>query len=180
MNEDRRDQFLLHLYDNLWDSIDRSESGVWQFVGLNAALFAVIALMWTEQLPKDVAGFIGLVIVFWGINIVLNAGWWFNHNLNFVRNIELHFLTKQDYGRIWPIAYRTTRARTINTLNLVHLVAFIGLGIGLLFLTGLSSRIIAFTVVGIAITTFHYLRSRQRLMEFVAGTTPVANDLMKD
>jgi hypothetical protein len=45
MSLDQRDQFLLHLYDKLWDSIDRSESGVWQFVGLNAALFAAIALI---------------------------------------------------------------------------------------------------------------------------------------
>ncbi|MCB9105080.1 MAG: hypothetical protein H6633_12685 [Anaerolineales bacterium] len=48
MELDKRDKFLFHLYDKLWDSIERSETGVWQFIGFNAALFGIIVLV----LPK--------------------------------------------------------------------------------------------------------------------------------
>lgn len=167
---EKRDQFLLHLYDNLWDSIDRSELGVWQFVGLNAALFTIIALIYTEKLSTEVAGAFGMIIVFWGMNIVINAGWWFNHNLNIIRNIEREFFDPADYGRILPEGYKQHKVQALNALNRIHLVAFGLLGIGLILATKGEWFVILLGAIGLVATAAHLATSKRRLGEFAAGT----------
>jgi len=38
---DKHDQFLLNLYNQLWNSITQVEEGLWQFVGIYAGILGV-------------------------------------------------------------------------------------------------------------------------------------------
>lgn len=40
--DSKREQFLLHLYDQLWQSIGRAEQGIWQYLGLYSVIIGIV------------------------------------------------------------------------------------------------------------------------------------------
>ena len=171
MELDKRDKFLFHLYDKLWDSIERSETGVWQFIGFNAALFGIIVLVFTEKLPVDVAGIFGMIIAFWGMNVSINSGWWFNHNLTIVKNIEQQFLYSDDFSRILPSSYKERKPGSMNLLNKIHFYAFFAVSFGVLYFTWSYITFCLF-VVGTIVSFYHYRKSYMSIVELIKQTDP--------
>jgi hypothetical protein len=88
---DKRDQFLLNLYNQLWNSITRVEEGLWQFVGIYAGILGVHWVLGKQQ--PALAAWLTMLASFWGINIAVNAGKWFERNRMMIISIEKQFLT---------------------------------------------------------------------------------------
>ena len=123
MDWNKRDEFLLHLYDQLWNSVTRVEQGLWQFIGIYAG---IIGIHWAigQQQPALAACLIVLAS-FWGINIAINAGKWFERNRMMVINIEKQFLSSDDLGMIIPTRYHKRSPRRFFTLlDRLHMLIF--------------------------------------------------------
>lgn len=99
---DRRDDFLLSMYAELWENINRHILVVWQSVGLLFAAFAAMVLSEAEYLQPDIATALVLVVCFWVIAHAYDASGWFNRNLAIISNIEREFLAPADKQRIHP------------------------------------------------------------------------------
>jgi|GEM_PF-2275486 len=125
MNGNRRDEFLLHLYDRLWGSIDRTEGGLWQFLGLYVGIIGVYWIAGRGGLNPTVAAYLTITASFWGINIAINAGKWFERNRMMIINVEKRFLDPDDLGRIIPTSYHDRRPRKLFTvLDRIHAIVF--------------------------------------------------------
>lgn len=169
-----RNEFLLRLYDDLWRSIDRVESGIWQFVALYAVIAGLMISTVRESVPRSIAVVFSLIISFWGINVAINAGKWFNRNLAFVINIEKQFLFAEDLGRILPAAFHKRRTRVLNTLNMIHTAAFLFTAIVSLWIgwADIPFIVASIMVLGLLVTIYHYLIAMREVRDFIRETDP--------
>ena len=120
---EKRDQFLLHLYDQLWNSITRIEQGLWQFIGIYAGIFG--AHLYIGKSQPMLAVILTILAAFWGINIAINAGKWFERNRMLIINIEMQFLSEEDSRKIMPSEYRQKKPRKFFTvLDRIHILVF--------------------------------------------------------
>ena len=125
MNEDKREQFLLHLYDQLWRSIERRESGLWQFLGL-CGIILVYLVASIEKVPPDLAAYLVIVVSFFGIIIAIHSGKWVELNRMMIVNIEKQFLDNNDLGMIIPLYFHMRNPRKFFTgLTVIHISFFL-------------------------------------------------------
>lgn len=87
-------EYLLHLYDQLWENMRAKENRLWSFLSLyGAAVGLVFAGGQASGLPG--AELFVLIIVMglttWAVLIILNANYWIRRNLLMVRGIEKRF-----------------------------------------------------------------------------------------
>lgn len=173
---DERKEFLLHLYDQLWLSIMRVEQGLWQFIGIYAGIIGVHAVIGKEQ--PHLAVYLITIVSFWGINIAINAGKWFERNRMMIINIEKEFI-KENLERIMPISYHEKGFRKwFTALDRIHIVIFTA-NIVVSFLVYWDSLLRPITnlvwfvtlgLVGLIGTILHLRTARKELEEFVKGT----------
>ena len=123
----QRDAFLLQMYREMWNNVNRHLSIVWQSAGVLAGAFAIFALVEKKTLSIDLASALIVVIASWLVAHTYDANAWFNRNLVIVANIERQFLTTNDSR---DIHYFFTRHRAGN--NMVgHLQIHRNLGMGI-------------------------------------------------
>jgi hypothetical protein len=94
--EDRRDAFLLEMYKQMLNDINRHILVVWQSVGVLVSAFAFLSLVEKQVIPLDVAVSLIVVLAGWAYGHLLDAGYWYNRNLVIIANIERLFLTASD------------------------------------------------------------------------------------
>jgi hypothetical protein len=111
----RRDDFLLAMYNQMWGNIDRHILVIWQSVGALLGAFAVLALIEKNVLPVDLACSIMVVICAWVAAHVIDANYWFTRNLVIIINIERQFLLSKDLQDIHPY-FRDHRRPTLDHL----------------------------------------------------------------
>lgn len=93
---DRRDEFLVKMYEQMFNDIDRHHKIVWQVIGVLVGSFAVIALTEKGLIPLNIAVSIVILISLWVIAHVYDSNYWYNRNLVIISNIERQFLKKED------------------------------------------------------------------------------------
>jgi hypothetical protein len=127
----RRD-FLLAMYGQLMNDINRHIVVVWQSVGVLFGAFAVFALVEKRIISLDIATSLVLMLCAWVIAHVYDAGYWYNRNLVIIANIERQFLRPSD---LRDIHYYFGRHRKTGAL-ITHLEIqiFLALGVALLLL----------------------------------------------
>jgi hypothetical protein len=108
----RRDDFLLAMYSQMWGNIDRHILVIWQSVAALLGAFAVLALIEKNVLPIDLACSILVVICAWVVAHVIDANYWFARNLVIITNIERQFLLASDLVSIHPY-FRVHRKPTL-------------------------------------------------------------------
>jgi hypothetical protein len=91
---DENKEFLLHLYDALWENMRSKESRLWTFLSLyGAAVGLVFAGGQVSQTPG--ADLFAIVIVMglttWAVLIILNSIWWSARNQLMVSQIEKRY-----------------------------------------------------------------------------------------
>jgi len=125
-----RKEFLIHMYDQMFNDINRHILVVWQSVGVAIGAFALIGLAERAILPLDVA--VGLIslIGLWLLAHLEDASYWYNRNLAIIANIERQFLKKADLKNIH---YYFGKHRRKNVM-LTHLKIQYLFGIGIIFL----------------------------------------------
>lgn len=100
-----RKKFLLHMYDQLWQSIQRVDGGIWSFVAAYAAIAVSFSAGFQGTISIFFASIFSIIIAFWGMNLSIVSSRWFNRNLIQITNIEEAFLENEDFGRIFPEDY---------------------------------------------------------------------------
>lgn len=136
LNE-RRDTLLLHMYDQMFNDINRHILVVWQSVGTLIGAFAIFALAEKEIITVDVASALLIVIAGWLLAHLYDASYWYNRNLVIIANIERNFLSKEDLRRIH---YYFGKHRPSNKM-IKHLQIQYALGVG----------------IGVLVLVFHFL-----------------------
>ncbi len=104
-------EFLLHLYEQLWENMRSKENRLWSFLSLyGAAVGLVFAGGQASGLPG--AELFALIIVMglttWAVLIILNANYWIRRNLLMVSGIEKRYpgIERGIYPREFPEARR--------------------------------------------------------------------------
>jgi hypothetical protein len=97
---DRRDTFLIEMYNQMFNDINRHILVIWQSAGLVVGAFAIYALVEKQILPLDLATAIMVLLCGWHYSHLVDASYWYNRNLAIISNIERQFLEKDDQTQI--------------------------------------------------------------------------------
>jgi hypothetical protein len=128
--EDYRKEFLLRMYDQMFNDIDTHILVIWQSVGVVVGAFAVFALVEKNIIPMDYACSLMVMLSAWLIAHLYDASYWYNRNLVIIANIERQFLSGTD---LKDIHYYFGKHRA-KAAMLTHLKIQYGLGIGIALL----------------------------------------------
>lgn len=107
---DRKD-FLIEMYKQLSNEIDRHIKVIWQIVGVLLSTFTVYALVQKNALSLDMATSILVLVSGLSVAIVIESNYWYNRNLVIISNIERQFLLDSDSK---DIHYYFTKHRSNN------------------------------------------------------------------
>lgn len=124
--DDRR-EFLLEMYRQMMNDINRHITVVWQSVGVVVGAFAIFALVEKKVMSLDIAATTVVVLCAWLLAHLLDASYWYNRNLAIIANIERQFLQQSD---LRDIHYYFGKHRPDNKM-ISHLRIQGGLGAGL-------------------------------------------------
>lgn len=129
MNDERK-EFLVQMYNQMFNDINRHIMVVWQSIGVLIGAFAIFALVEKNIVSLDVAVSLIVLLAAWLIAHLLDASYWYNRNLVIIANIERQFLTKDD---LKLIHYYFGAHRPKNRM-ITHLKIQVALGVGLVSL----------------------------------------------
>ncbi len=93
---ENREAFLIKMYEQMFNDIDRHHKIVWQVVGVLIGSFAFLALAEKGIVSLDIAVSIIVLIILWVIAHVYDSNYWYNRNLVIISNIERLFLKQSD------------------------------------------------------------------------------------
>ena len=93
---DKRDQFLIAMYNQLMNDINRHIIVVWQSIATLVAAIAAFSLVKDNIISIDIAVTVVLIACVWLIAHVYDASYWYNRNLVIIANIERQFLLQND------------------------------------------------------------------------------------
>jgi hypothetical protein len=125
-NQDRT-QLLLHMYDQMFNDIDRHILVIWQAIAAIIGAFAFLALVEKSIVSIDIAIALIVLVAAWLIAHVYDAAYWYNRNLVIIANIERQFLLPEDQRNIH---YYFGNHRPNNKM-MMHLRIQFLLGVGL-------------------------------------------------
>lgn len=160
MNDDRK-EFLIQMYNQMYNDINRHIMVVWQSIGVLIGAFAVFALVEKNIVSLDVAVALIVLLTAWLIAHLLDASYWYNRNLVIIANIERQFLSKEDLSLI----HYYFGAHRPNNRMLTHLKIQVALGIGLAILViGYHASIRVLPGICSPISSFELSRSLPYLL----------------
>ena len=107
--EKARSDFLIAMYNQMMNDINRHIIVVWQDVGVLLGAFAVFALVEKQILSLDIATALIILLCIWMLAHVYDASYWYNRNLVIIANIERQFLRDSD---LKEIHFRRRRPQT--------------------------------------------------------------------
>ena len=101
--EDSRGKFLLAMYSQLWNNINRHVLLVWQPVATLGATLGLLSLVDKGVFNLDWATALAITVATWLIAHTMDASTWFDRNQRMIANIERQFLTEEDAKKISPV-----------------------------------------------------------------------------
>jgi hypothetical protein len=154
--KNNRSEFLIQMYNQMFNDIDRHILVVWQSIGVLIGAFAVFALVEKNIVPLDVAVALIVLLTAWLLAHLLDAGYWYNRNLVIIANIERQFLDQSDLRKIH---YYFGAHRPKNRM-LTHLKIQVALGIGLsLLVLGYHASVQVVPGLSLPISNFEFSRA---------------------
>lgn len=125
-----RDEFLVEVYRQMMNDINRHIMVVWQSVGVLVGAFAIFALVEKQVVSADIACSIVVLLCGWLWAHLVDAGYWYNRNLAIISNIERQFLVQDDLKNI----HYYFGSHRKNNKMITHLRIQLALGLGLALL----------------------------------------------
>lgn len=98
----RRDDFLFHMYNQMFNDINRHINIIWQPITVLVGSLGLIAIGVKDIIPIDLAITLIILLVGWLIANIYDSAYWYNRNLVIIANIERQFLLTSDQ---WNICY---------------------------------------------------------------------------
>jgi hypothetical protein len=164
MNDERK-EFLVHMYNQMFNDINRHIMVVWQSIGVLIGAFAIFALVEKNIVSLDVAVSMIVLLTAWLAAHLFDASYWYNRNLVIIANIERQFLAKED---LKLIHYYFGAHRPKNRM-ITHLKIQVALGAGLAILVlGYHASIRVLPELAAPLSSFELSRSLPYLL-FVAS-----------
>jgi hypothetical protein len=99
-SQGKREEFLLRMYDQMFNDINRHIMVVWHSVGVLMGAFAVLALVEKRIIAIDVGIALIVLISSWLVAHTYDSAYWYNRNLVIIANIERLFLERDDLRRV--------------------------------------------------------------------------------
>jgi hypothetical protein len=130
--EKRRYDFLLKLYDQLWNSINARLSLIWESIGILVSAFAIFALTEKNIISLSIASAIMVVLSAWYIAHNIDMSYWYNRNLAMIANIERQFLFVEDAKLIYW--YFISHVKKNKMVTYLQIQTMLGFGISLIVL----------------------------------------------
>jgi hypothetical protein len=137
---DRRDDFLIEMYRQMLNDINRHILVVWQSVTALIGAFAILSLVEKQIITLDLATSILILLCAWLWAHLIDASYWYNRNLAIIANIERQFLGSTDLRNIhYYFGSHRPDNRMIKHLRIQQML---GLGLGsLVLLYHFSTRV---------------------------------------
>lgn len=98
----RRSDFLIAMYGELMEDINRHIVVIWQMVGVVTASVAALVLAEKNNIPSAYAIVLILGVCTWALEHLHDSNFWYNRNLVMITNIERVFLRPSDLNLIHP------------------------------------------------------------------------------
>jgi len=98
----RRSDFLIEMYGQLMEDINRHIVVIWQIVGVMGAAIAALTLAESNHFSIQYAVMLVILVGIWAIDHIYDSNFWYNRNLVMITNIERVFLTAKDIDLIHP------------------------------------------------------------------------------
>jgi len=128
----RRDEFLMRMYDQMFNDINQHIIVVWKAAGTLVAAFSIFALVEKQIVPLDIAAALVVLIAGWLLCHLEDAAYWYNRNLTIIANIERQFLMKSDLRDVhYYFGRHRETGRMIDHLRIQYVL---GVGMGLIVL----------------------------------------------
>lgn len=129
--EDDRKKFLMSMYDQVWNNMNRHINLIWQPVTVIFTVFGSIIAVESQKVDISII-FIVITLAFlvigWFLAHVYDSAYWYNRNLIIVTNIEKEFLSSDDDTKIH---YFFKRPHPSENNMITHFKIQFALGIGL-------------------------------------------------
>lgn len=93
---DRRDNFLLEMYNQMWGNINRHIVVVWKSATLLASSLALVGVAEKELIDRNACYVVMILCVWWFISHTIDSNLWFRRNMAIIGNIEKQFLNRND------------------------------------------------------------------------------------
>jgi hypothetical protein len=115
----KRPEFLIEIYKQMMNDINRHILVVWQSIGVVIGSFAILGLVEKKVLSLDLAASLGVLICSWGLGLVIDSSYWYNRNLCIIANIERLFLKQDDLRNVhYYFAKHRPKNRMTTTLKI--------------------------------------------------------------
>jgi hypothetical protein len=98
--EGPRKEFLLRMYDQMFNDINTHILVVWQSAGVVVGAFAILSLTEKQIISFDIGTTLIVLLAGWLLAHLLDASYWYNRNLVIIANIERQFLLDSDLREI--------------------------------------------------------------------------------
>lgn len=161
---DERKEMLLHMYDQMFNDINRHIMVVWQSVGVVIGAFAIFALVEKNVVSIDVATSLIILLCSWLISHLFDASYWYNRNLIIIANIERQFLDEDDLKNIHYYFGKHRKSKMITHLRLQFWLA-IGVSTIVLY-AHFSDRVLP--GIGLPIEKFEFIRALPYVFSILA------------
>lgn len=149
-----RSDFLIAMYNQLMNDINRHIVVIWQSVGVLFGAFALFALVEKGTISVDIAASLQILLCVWVLAHVYDAAYWYNRNLVIIANIERQFLLESD---LREVHYYFGEHRKTGAL-ITHLEIQLGLAVSVAVL------VLAFHFLTVVVPTCHGVKLFQSTM----------------
>ena len=130
--DSERRELLLHMYDQMFNDINRHINIIWQPITVLVGSAALLAAGTKEIISIDIAEALILLLVGWLLALLYDSSYWYNRNLVIIANIERQFLKQSD---LHDIHYYFGRHRAKQSmLTHIRIQLYLGFGVGALVL----------------------------------------------
>ncbi len=129
--EEARQKFLMSMYDQMWNNMNRHINIIWQPVTVIFTIIGSILVAETQNLNVSIIFviiFLAFLVIGWFLAHVYDSSNWYNRNLVIATNIEKQFLFDSDGKEIHPFFKFPQHAKN---KMITHFTIQYHLGIGL-------------------------------------------------
>ena len=168
-----RQQFLMKMYDQMWNNTTRHITLIWQpIIVIFATIGAIIAAEVRGLNFDAISIFITLVVLVigWFLAHVHDSSGWVNRNLVIISNIEKQFLVADDVKEIHPYFKPDHKRREM--IEHFQIQYFLGLALGFAVVTyyiwkiiqnGVFENAICLPIAGLVIASIFVWWIKQRI-----------------